>query len=97
LHFTGKKGDLVPTLTNLAERNLNVSSTPQPRDLLAKIILPIFLVLGFCILLAYVFLPDNTTGLIYKTAFSDWFKLWLGAFIGFASAIVTYYFSKTEG
>ena len=82
---------------NIPEEDMTVNTPEAQRDLLVKIFVPVFLGLGIALFAAYLWFPDSTTELMYKVAFSDWFKLWFGAFIGFVSAIVTYYFSKSQG
>ena len=93
-------------LTNLASKDITVSSrgTGKTRNFLVYVFVPVFLAVGIILIYTYYNYPYiDSTGTVdtiaegIKNTFGDWFKLWLGAFIGFVSAIVTYYFSKEEG
>ncbi len=86
----------------IVEKDLNEGSpTTQGRKFLIYSFVPVFLIIGCALAVAYYFYPyTDSSGALdevaqgIKNTFGDWFKLWLGAFIGFVSAIVTYYFSK---
>ena len=93
-------GKLITQTTekNLLETDLFESSPEQKREFLLYVFTPVFLAIGIGLLVAFAYFPNNADGTMssINTTLSDWFKLWLGAFIGFVGSIVTYYFSKEK-
>lgn len=90
--------------------NKKSSGGDKSRKFLIYAFVPIFLLIGIGLVIGYyaypvetrfdnatnVFIASDNIALGIKNSLGDWFKLWIGAFIGFVSAIVTYYFSKEE-
>ena len=98
---TGKTQDL----------NQKSGGGEKSRKFLIYAFVPVFLFIGIGLVIGYyaypvetrydevtsAFIASDNIALGIKNSLGDWFKLWIGAFIGFVSAIVTYYFSKEEG